>query len=356
MDSVQHSASILAAVAWRRCHPLTTEQEVSQWLGLSIRQLLWFADRRQLTSKHDNLKLRHYRHRLLQKSRGEYRLIEAPKPRLKAIQRRILEDILNHVPPHEASHGFRRGRSIFTFAKPHSGSAVVVKMDLQDFFPSIRVAQVQSIFRFLGYPETVADLLAGICTTSTPDDVWHFNDQLQTLLMQRMIWRYRQPHLPQGAPTSPALANLCAYRLDCRLAALATRMNAKYTRYADDLAFSGDNDFARSCQRLIVHVGAIVIDEGFTVHFRKSRIMKQAARQKIAGIIVNQRLNISRADYDRLKAILTNCMRHGPASQNREGHPEYRSHLEGRVSFVEQIHPERGQRLRTILESIDWST
>jgi hypothetical protein len=82
--------------------------------------------------------------------------------------------------------------------------------------------------------------------------------------------------------------------------------------------------------------------------------MRQGVRQHLAGVVANQRLNVWRADFDRLKAILTNCVRHGPASQNRGTHPDFRAHLEGRASYVESLNPEKGKRLRAILERIAW--
>ena len=166
---------------------------------------------------------------------------------------------------------------------------------------------------------------------------------------------YARPHLPQGAPTSPALANLCVYRVDCRLTGLAQSAGAVYTRYADDLVFSGDEVLDRRVERFSTHVAAILHEEGFAVHHRKTRIMRRSVRQHMAGLVTNERVNVRRADFDRLKAILTNCVRMGPASQNREAHPNFRSHLEGRVGFVESINPAKGERLRRIFEEIRWS-
>ncbi len=97
------------------------------------------------------------------------------------------------------------------------------------------------------------------------------------------------------------------------------------------------------------------MQEGFTVHFRKTRVMRQSVRQYLAGLVANQHANVIRADFDRLKATLTNCVRLGPESQNRQSHPRFRSHLEGRVGFVEMINPRRGERLRRIFEQIRWS-
>jgi hypothetical protein len=129
---------------------------------------------------------------------------------------------------------------------------------------------------------------------------------------------------------------------------------ARYTRYADDLAFSGGEDFEKCAERFGIHAAAIVAEEGFAVHHRKTRIMRQSVRQHVAGLVVNERLNVRRTDFDELKAILTNCLRVGPASQNREGHVDFRAHLQGRVAFVKAIHLEKGTKLERILEGIEW--
>lgn len=342
-----------AATDWGCRSPLCTRLELADWLGLTPQELDWFADQRRLACKQDRPKLSHYRYHLLSGKSGKIRVIEAPKPRLRAIQRRILTEILDQVPPHAAAHGFRHGHSIKTFARPHVAKDVVIKLDLQDFFPSIPHAQVHAIFRSIGYPESVADALAALCTNSVPGRVWRKHDSA-ALRMQNPDRQYAQPHLPQGAPTSPAIANLCAFRMDCRLTGLARSMSAEYTRYADDLAFSGNGKFQRVARHFHIVACAIAMQEGFHVHHRKTRIMTKSVRQKIAGIVVNRRLNIPRQDFDRLKAQLTNCIRHGADTQNTTDHPNFRHHLEGRVSFVESIHPERGRRLRTLLNQIHW--
>src|SRR5262249_19106432 len=148
---------------------------------------------------------------------------------------------------------------------------------------------------------------------------------------------YRRPHLPQGAPTSPALANLAAYRLDARLAGLAESVDAQYTRYADDLVFSGGATFARTIGRFPVHVAAVALEEGFAVQHRKTRVMRQGVRQRAAGVVLNRRINLPRADYDQIKAILCNCLRHGPQGQNRAGVDDFRAHLSGRIAHAVRL-------------------
>jgi len=325
------------------------------WLQVTPDELDWFADLKNLTHRSDRPRLDHYHYRVLTKSYGNIRLIEAPKPRLKQMQRQILSAILNKIPPHQAANGFVKGRSTTTFVEPHAGQRVVLRMDLHDFFPSIRARRIQALFRTMGYPESVADRLAGICTNVAPRHLW----KRPPFDVDRTQWQaarslYTRPHLPQGAPASPALANLCAYRADCRLGGLAHSAGATYTRYADDLAFSGGAEFERRVERFATHVAAILHEEGFAVHHRKTRVMRQGVRQHLAGIVANRQLNVIRADFDLLKATLTNCVRLGPESQNREAHPRFRAHLEGRVAYVEMINPAKGQRLRRIFARIQW--
>ncbi len=293
----------------------------------------------------------HYSHRWHPKPKsGRFRLIEIPKPLLKHAQRRVLRLILDAIPPHEAAKGFRAGCSVRDFVEPHTARETLLRFDLEDFFPSIAAARVLRFFLTAGYPEPVARMLTRLTTRAAP----------AAILSERpLTWAERRrlatPHLPQGAPTSPALANLCAFRLDCRLAGLANACGAHYTRYADDLLFSGDSEFSRSVERFAARVGAIVIEEGFHANHRKTRVMRQGGRQHAAGIVLNEKPNPGRNEFDRLKAILTNCARHGPASQDREGRPDFAAHLLGRLAWVHFINPAKEKKLREIFDRIDWN-
>jgi hypothetical protein len=334
---------------------IVTPGELAERLSLGLGELDWLADPQWRERRTPDGPLRRYDYRWVTKRTGLARLVEVPRPRLKAVQRRLLREVLDPVPPHEAAHGFRPGRSVRSYVAPHVGRRVVLKLDLRDFFASITSARVVALFRTAGYPEPVARLLAGLCTNAAPGDAW---DRPSSPVAGPEAWRarrlYQVPHLPQGAPTSPALANLCAYRLDCRLAGLAASAGASYTRYADDLAFSGDRDFERSADRLHLRACAIALEEGFAVNTRKTRLMRRATRQRVAGVVVNERPNVPRDQYDALKATLHNCVAHGPHGQDRAGHADFRAHLAGRVAHVASLNPARGERLRALFDRIAW--
>ena len=303
---------------------LRTVGELADWLQLTVRELEWFTDNRHWESRADCEKLRHYRYQWVGSGAGRVRLIEAPKPRLKGIQRKLLHAILSGIPPHPDTHGFRPGRSIRSYVADHCGQTVLFKMDLRNFFPSITVSRIVGLFMLAGYPQAVAYQLAGLSCNTPPLAVLEACP-LPGIWGHEARELYRQPHLPQGAPTSPYLANLCAYRLDCRLAGLAMSAGAIYTRYADDLLFSGGIEFLKGIKRFHVYAASIILEEGFQVNTRKTRCMRRGVRQHAAGIVLNEHPNIRRDELDTLKAILHNCRRFGATSQNRAEHPDFRA-------------------------------
>ncbi len=331
---------------------IATVNDLCLWLGLFDHELAWFADIEQRQCRVTQARLHHYGYRWIEKRSGSLRLIEIPKTRLKTMQRQITREILNRVPPHACAHGFTRGRSSRSYVQPHVGKPVVLRMDLKDFFHSLPVARIGALFRRLGYPSAVAWLLQGLCTHAS-------SPSLAGDGFQRLSWGKRKrltgKHLPQGAPSSPAIANLCAWRFDCRLQGVANRFSLDYTRYADDLAFSGGDHLLRLAPFLQRLIGAIAIEEGFEINHRKTRLRTQAQSQRLAGVITNRKPNLPRAEFDRLKAILHNCLCRGPEAQNREGVPDFKAHLTGRVAYAVWLNPEKGAKLQRLFDAIQWS-
>lgn len=330
---------------------LPTPADIARWLDLTPDELSWLTGpltRPVRAGAHTH----HYSTRWLPKRSGGMRLLEIPKAQLAAIQRRVLRRLLEFVPPHEAAHGFRQRHSCITNARPHVGQPVVLRMDLEDFFGSIGGGRVYECFAALGYPAAAARVFTRLTTTATPISS---NDNNPAALDWHARKRLAAPHLPQGAPTSPALANLCAFNFDVRVQALAERFGVHYTRYADDLTFSGSNELARRSHAFEAHVAAIALEEGLRIHHRKTRVMRAATRQCVTGIVVNQTTNLPREHYDRLKATLHNCLRKGAASQCTTGVTELRNHLAGHIAHFSAIHPARGARLQGMFDRIRWT-
>ena len=339
-----------APETWR-VRSICSEGELASILNLSFGELLWFADPKGMCARAAEERLRHYRFSWRERRRDRPRLIEAPKQRLRGIQRWILTEILERIPPHAAAHGFRKAHSVQTFTHPHTARTMLLKVDLKDFFPSIHYARVLNLFLTAGYPEPVAELLAGLSTTITPKTVLRSTKAEEQAAATRL---YGTRHLPQGSPSSPALANLCAYRLDLRLAGLARAADCNYTRYADDLLFSGGPEFARRASTFYTSVCRITIEEGFEINTRKTRVMRQGQSQRAAGIVLNAKQNIGRREYDLLKAILNNCVKRGAERENRGNHSNFEAHLRGRLAHFEKIAPAKAGKLWAKYEQIDF--
>lgn len=332
--------------------------DLGRFLDLGPSELDWYADPRRWARTTTDRRLQHYRvsHRVAPS--GSVRVLEAPKLELRTMQRRLLDEVVSLVPPHDAARGFRPGGSVRSYAAPHADRPVVVRLDLEAFFASVTVGRVYGIWRAAGYPEPVAHTLAGLTTSVLPLSAWRAIPRPASVELHDAHWRLgrrlARPHLPQGAPTSPAIANLAAFRLDVRLTALARAWGGRYTRYADDLAFSGGRGWGRGTSRLLDAIEVIALDEGFRLNPRKTGVMPRAGRQTLGGLVVNDRPRVARAEVDRLRAILHNCRVHGPSTQNRDDHPEFEAHLRGRVAWVAHHDPVRGARLLAEHEAVDW--
>jgi RNA-directed DNA polymerase len=326
-------------------------------LDLDQGELAWFADVRGLERTVDE-PLRHYRWHAVER-RGGLRLLAAPKPRLKEAQRRLLRHVLAPVPVHDAAHGCVPGRSVRTAAAPHAGRAVVLGMDLGAFFASVSAPRVWGLLQSTtGLPEPVAHLVTGMVTTTAPRSVWRAPPVAAGAdareRHRRLGVRVARPHLPQGAPTSPALANLVCFRLDRRLAGLAAIVGVRYTRYVDDLTFSGDRRIRGD--RFAALVSEVAAEEGFRVNPVKTRVAGAGSRQRVLGAVVNARPTLPRPERDALRALLRNGARHGWATQTRGHDPAtFRDHVLGRVAWATSLDPVFGARLHALAARIDWS-
>ena len=246
----------------------------------------------------------HYKHFRIRKRAGHgYRTICAPSRELKGIQRWLVHFVLRRVPVHEASTAFRPGCSVVLNASAHAGQTFVLNCDVADFYPSITTPRVFGVFRALGYPKDVAWALARLTT-------------------------YRG-QLPQGAPTSPEIANLVCRRLDARLSGFCERRGWRYTRYCDDITLSGPGQPGRAGEV----VARIAHDEGFVLNRRKTRVIRRNGRQQVTGLVVNAFPNVSRHRRKTLRAMF-----HQASLEPAEfGHRC--AELAGHIAFLKMVRP-----------------
>ena len=260
------------------------------------------------------------------KSGGGARQISAPVPKLRWVQRWILDNILSGIELRDCATAYVEGKSILDNAFPHSGAKIVVNLDLKSFFPSISFRRVMGVYLQIGYVYPVAVVLAKLSC--------------------------HQGKLPQGAPTSPAISNLVCRRLDSRLLGLAGSMGFEYTRYADDIAFSGD----RRPEGLVYAAKRIIKEEGFVLAKHKTHIVRRGQSQRVTGLVVNNKVNVPRHYYRRIRAIIHNCQRFGVESQNRDDLPFFKEHLYGHAHFIHSINPKLGERLLDQLKQVNWNS
>ncbi len=254
------------------------------------------------------------------KASGKVRWISAPDADLKQAQRRLLTQVLSALPTHPAAHGFVSGRSIVTNALPHVGHAVVVGFDLRDFFDTTRAEAVDGCLRgFTG------DERAWILALTTRDG-----------------------SLPQGAPTSPHLANLVFREADARLEDWSRAHGLVYTRYADDLSFSG----ATLPSELFAFVAATCGAFGYRLQPTKTRVLTRDRSQRVTGLVVNDRVSVPRQERRQLRAILHDAARRGlPEALQRAGCADS-DVLRGRIAFVAQVDMGLGRRLLDELDRL----
>ncbi len=315
--------------------PLPDVEAFAKAVGLSIPRLRWLAYHREVDTG------THYHRWLVPKRDGSQRLISAPKPELKAVQRWITREVTEHLPVHGAAHGFLIGRSIVTNAKVHAGARIVVKLDIRGFYPTVTMRRVKGLLRRAGLGEQVATLMALLATESPREEVERDGKRYFVAIAPRS--------LPQGAPTSPSITNALCMRLDCRLSGLARKLGCRYTRYADDLTFSWHAPSGSDIGALLRGVTTIVRAEGFAIHTAKTRVMRSGARQKVTGLVVNKApgrpdARVPRKTIRDLRSAIYN------REKGRPGKGESLEQLKGMAAFVMMTDRDKGS---AFMERID---
>ena len=309
---------------------ITKVPQLCEALNLTVSEL------RRLCYQREASTYSHYTRFEIPKRSGGMRAIWAPLPTLKQAQHWILHEILERLVVHGAAHGFLSGCSIATNAAEHRNSQLLVKLDIENFFPSISWKRVKGVFRKAGYPEQIATLLALLCTEAPREIVQDNGKTYYVALAERC--------LPQGAPTSPALTNALCLRLDRRITGFADKTGWRYTRYADDLTFSfaADNSQEADISRLLGTVKRILGEEGFNVNVKKTHVIRQHQAQQVTGLIVNgtQAPRVSRNLKRQMRAALHNLQQ---GKGLKEG--ESLNRLKGYAAYIAMTERELGKTM-----------
>ena len=253
----------------------------------------------------------HYSVHRVPKGDGRFRVIEAPDDKLKEVQRGILDHILPRR-VHRIAMAFEPHRGILDNARAHCMRNVVLMLDLKDFFPSLRFPRVCEYFLSVGYPMSLAVLLAKLCTLGG--------------------------HLPKGAPTSPHLANLLMRDFDRRIFDYCRRRRLYVTRYADDIAISGDMSDERIAET-VAFCRRTLREMGLRINYRKLRVLRKGRRQTVTGLVVNEKPNVPRVMRRTLRQRMHYLKRYGLVGFDPVDMKNARSLL-GSVEFVCQVRPD----------------
>lgn len=268
------------------------------------------------------------------KRNGGRRLINAPEPRLKMLQRRLATVLYGCVanaekdtpPRRPLAHGFARSHSIFTNASVHKNRRYVLNLDLEDFFPSLNFGRVRGFF--------------------IKDKRFELNEKVATIIAQIAC---HNNELPQGSPCSPIISNLLGHLLDVRLARFAKKNKCTYSRYADDITFSTNlKNFPPALAKPISEkpqyweLGSSLIKEihnaGFKVNNDKTRMQLRGSRQETTGLIVNKKVNIKSEYYRKARAICHQLFSTGSYYiSDPENNLESLNKIEGILSHIYHI-------------------
>lgn len=311
---------------------LTTAADLAGAIGISTGTLSWLTYHRGVTA------IDHYHRFQIPKSTGGMRTISSPKSKLRVAQSWILNNILTKIEIHEAAMAFRPGRSIVDNANLHQNKAVVIRIDLKDFFPSITFPRVKGLFESFGYNEGTATILA-LLSTEAPRVPVKLDENPRFVAVGA-----RQ--LPQGACTSPAITNILCRKMDRRLSGLARSVNFTYTRYADDCVFSTENKDVQ-LGAFLKPLRDIIVSEGFVIKEEKTLIMRPHQRQTVTGLVVNNEdPALSRHDLRQFRAFLHHCETEGLQTVSEKQGRNALAYARGYLSFIQMVNPNKADELR----------
>ncbi|MBP2513833.1 reverse transcriptase family protein [Sphingomonas sp. PvP018] len=302
------------------------------------------------------------------KRKGGSRLISAPEPLLLALQRWLARNVLNNIEVHHASCAYAQDCSPARCATRHLGAAWLIKVDIHDFFESITERAAWRVFRSAGYQPLISLELARLCTRQPHgreivNPKWHVEDAGSYSI--RPYRTRMMGHLPQGAPTSPMLANLASFRLDEALEALGGRYGMVYTRYSDDIAFSTGGTFDRKrAGQLIIEVERIFRSFGHALHRKKISVAPPGARKVVLGLLVHgSRLRLTGPYRRRLADHVRGVEQFGLSAH--KAHRHFASlwgmvrHIQGLLGYAESVegkaaHADMRARLDAALARDGW--
>lgn len=263
--------------------------------------------------KFTNAPHHYYRTFSIPKRSGGTRTIDAPTPLLKRLQLKILEHFLEPPPVSRFAKAYKKGSSLKDMARFHVDQHLVLRIDLENFFGNLKEAFIFRFFRQQGYSEAVTMILTKLTTF--------------------------RGSLPQGAPTSPALSNLLMKKVDEKIGRYCIENKIRYTRYADDLVFSGDF----SIKRLLAKVHTALAPLQLRIHPDKTRVMRRHTRQLVTGLVVNDKLSVSRYYRRKLRQELYYCEKFGVEShlgvkRLSISAQKYTDQLVGKANFIQYYH------------------
>lgn len=262
---------------------------------------------------------KHYRRVCLPKKDGGVRTLSVPDPLLKTIQRRIAQVLLVHMPVSSYATAYHYGGSTRRNATPHVGQPVLFKLDIQHFFDRILYSSVKErAFPPEIYAEPLRILLTMLC--------------------------YHGQSLPQGAPSSPAISNLILFDFDQAVGSWCTGHGIRYTRYCDDMTFSG----LFSPEEVMVFVQDQLNPLGLFLNGNKTQVLRAGQRQVVTGLVVNEKIGVPAHDLRALRQELYYCRKYGVSSHMArlgisEPEAHYLMRLLGRVNYVLQVTPDKGE-------------